>query len=121
MEMNALLNLSVAQLKGAADIKQRIDDLNNELASLLSGGNRSGDGLTSSAPKSGRRSMSASAKARISAAAKARWAKFRAAKGGTASKASSLAPTTKKRTMSAAARAKIAAAQRARWAKQKQA
>jgi hypothetical protein len=51
------------------------------------------------------RTMSASARRRISLAQKARWAKAR----GQAPKA--------KRTMSAAGRKRIAAAQRARWAK----
>jgi hypothetical protein len=54
-----------------------------------------------------RRTLSASARKRISLAQKARWAK---AKGH--------APKPK-RTMSASARRKIAAAQRARWAKVK--
>src|ERR1017187_6574431 len=52
-----------------------------------------------------RRTLSASARRRISFAQKARWAK---AKGH---------PPKPKRTMSASARRKIAAAQRARWAK----
>jgi hypothetical protein len=52
-----------------------------------------------------RRTLSASARKRISLAQKARWAKQRTGKP--------------KRTMSAAARRKIAVAQRARWAKVK--
>ena len=56
-----------------------------------------------------RRRMSAAARARIAAAAKARWAKIKGAE-----------PTKPKRhKMSAAARAKMAAAARARWAKAK--
>jgi hypothetical protein len=62
----------------------------------------------------GKRKMSASARARIAAAQKARWAKFRGEDG--AQKEASVRP---KRTLSAAARKKIAAAQRARWAKVK--
>jgi hypothetical protein len=58
-----------------------------------------------------RRTLSAAGRARIAAAARARWAKIRASKPGSQT---NLAP---KRTMSAAARRKIAAAQRARWAK----
>jgi len=57
-----------------------------------------------------RGTLSASARARIAAAQRARWAKVKASKNGTA---------TPKRTMSVAARKKIAAAQRARWAKVK--
>jgi|ERR1022692_857952 hypothetical protein len=58
-----------------------------------------------------RRTLSASARRRISLAQKARWAK-RAAKD-------KVGKTKPKRTMSASARRKIAEAQRARWAKVK--
>jgi len=54
--------------------------------------------------------MSASARARISAAAKARWAKI---KGKSAKKA--------KRKMSAKAKARLSALAKARWAKAKKA
>jgi hypothetical protein len=59
-----------------------------------------------------RRTLSVSARKKIAAAQRARWARVRAQK---------VVPITKgakpKRTMSASARRKIAAAQRARWAK----
>jgi hypothetical protein len=58
------------------------------------------------------RRLSAAARARISAAQRARWAKVR----GNAKPAKKPLTATKKRTMSASARRKIAAAQRARWA-----
>ena len=54
--------------------------------------------------------MSAAGRAKIAAAARARWAKVHA---------SARKPAKKKRGISAAGRARIAAAQRARWAKQK--
>jgi hypothetical protein len=57
-----------------------------------------------------RRTMSTSARARIAAAQRARWAK---AKG----KVVSIATARKRRKMSAAAIARIRAAQKARWAK----
>ena len=60
------------------------------------------------APK--RRTMSASARARISAAQKARWAKQRSAKSSSAKKSSGRRP------MSAAARKKLSALMKARWA-----
>lgn len=63
----------------------------------------------------GTRKLSAAARARIAAAQRVRWAKFRA-NADTKPKAG---VTGRKRTMSAAARKKIAAAQRARWAKVK--
>jgi hypothetical protein len=59
-----------------------------------------------------RRKISASGRARIAAAQKARWAKVKAKNGK-----ANVVPLPKKRIMSAVARKKIAAAQRARWAK----
>jgi hypothetical protein len=61
----------------------------------------------------GTRRLSASARARIAAAQRARWAKVRQDAG----KSAKLVPIRRKRTLSAAARRKIAAAQRARWAR----
>jgi hypothetical protein len=57
--------------------------------------------------------MSAAARAKISAAAKARWAKVKGDKPAVP------APKAKRRKMSAAARAKISAAAKARWARVK--
>src|SRR5690348_11493324 len=72
-----------------------------------------GIGQTSSS-RQPKRHISAAGRARIAAAARARWAKVKGQQKvvriGQASKAG-------KRTMSAAARRKIAASQRARWAK----
>jgi hypothetical protein len=66
---------------------------------------------------SGTRKLSASARERIAAAQRARWAKVRESSGRTPK----VVAMPKRRTMSAAARKKIAAAQRARWAKVKSA
>jgi len=63
----------------------------------------------------GTRKLSASARARIAAAQRARWAKVRSESG----KQAKVVPIRGKRKLSAAARRKIAAAQRARWAKVK--
>jgi hypothetical protein len=60
---------------------------------------------------SGRHTMSAAARRRISLAQKARWAKQK----------STAQPARPKRTLSAAGRRRIIAAQRARWAKVKRA
>ncbi len=100
--MSALINLSSQQLRRIADLKEKIDSLQHELIRLVGG----------SGPrrKSG---MSASGRARIAAAQRARWAKVRRAKKP------AKAATKRKRTLSAAAKAKIAAAARARWAKAK--
>jgi hypothetical protein len=73
--MNELLNLSVAKLKRMAALKSKIERLQSQLEALAA---------TSSRPpvKGGRkrRRMSAAARRKISLAAKARWAKVRAAK-----------------------------------------
>jgi hypothetical protein len=103
--MNSINSLSAQQLRRAAAIKDQIDGLHAELSRLLG----AADGQL---PSSGKRTMSASARRKIAAAQKARWAK---AKGKTTSK-SGQKP---KRKMSAAGRARIAAAARARWAKAK--
>src|SRR5208282_3844574 len=105
----------MANLKGLASIVLTLraertnlaDQLRRVDAALLVLG-KSHDGNPDTRPK---RTLSASARKRMSLAQKARWA-TRAA-GDQAGK------TKPKRTMSASARRKIAAAQRARWAKVK--
>jgi hypothetical protein len=101
----------MANLKGLASIVSELRTERTNLANQL----RHVDAALSvlgklnggSSYKKPRRTLSASARKRISLAQKARWAR---AKGH--------APKPK-RTMSASARRKIAAAQRARWAKVK--
>jgi len=80
MTNNALQDLTVVQLKRAVTIKQRILELEAELQSLLGGSRRSSFGVVARRGQK-RRKMSAKAKAKIAAAARARWAKWRAAKG----------------------------------------
>lgn len=105
--MTSIVNMTAAQLRRAADIQERITELQQELERVSNG--------VSVAPGDvrGRRRMSPAGRARIAAAARARWA---AAK---AKKASSPIVRKKRRRMSARARAAIAAAARARWAKAK--
>jgi len=68
------------------------------------------DGSSSKSTNVSNGRFSAASRAKMAAAQKARWAKYRASKGQT--------QTTKPvRIMSASARRKIAAAQKARWAK----
>ena len=110
-----LTNLSPAQLRKAAELKERIDSLTSELGRILGGAvSLNPQPLP---PRAGGRQMSAAGRARIAAAARARWAKVRAAKGGSSAAKSSA--KSGRRQMSPAARAKIAAAARARWAKAK--
>jgi hypothetical protein len=89
--MNDLLSLTAAQLKHAADLKEKIVELENHLALLLGSSSpvapKRGPGRPRKevafgiveVPKMKRRKMSAAARARIAAASKARWAKAKAA------------------------------------------
>jgi hypothetical protein len=83
-------------------LKNEQDRLTRELRGITAALAAFGQTYVKSTPT---RKLSASARAKIAAAQRARWAKAR--------------KTTPKRTLSAAARRKIAAAQRARWAKVK--
>lgn len=109
MSNNTLASLSVAQLKQAVAIKERIEQLERELTGILG----IPEPLTVGGVVRRHRTMSAAARARISAAAKARWAKVNAGKNATAK------PAKAKRPLSAEARKKISDAVKARWAKQK--
>jgi hypothetical protein len=74
--MKEVLNLSVAKLKRIIKLKTQIERLQSQLAVLAS------DPAVkpAKAPAKQKRTMSAAARRKISLAAKARWAKFHAAK-----------------------------------------
>ena len=112
-----VINLSPAQLRKAAELKERIDSLTSELASILGGA--SSLNPQPLPPKSGRRQMSAAGRARIAAAARARWAKVRGSAANSDKRNQAATDSKPRRRMSAAARARIAAAAKARWAKAK--
>lgn len=100
-----IANLTPEQLRNAADLQERIQSLQQELAELLG----SGPEAVSVRP-SGRRKLSAQGLANIRAGARKRWAAFK--KGnGVVSKGSRRSDK-----MSAAGRARIGEALRARWA-----
>ena len=121
----SIANLTPSQLRQAADLIEKISGLEKQLAQLQ--GTKAAPVTAKPVKKKG---MSAAGKARISAAAKLRWAKINAAKGKTAAPKSApksapktapkpitAKPVKKKFVMSAAAKAKISAAVKARWAK----
>jgi hypothetical protein len=100
--MNGIISLSPSQLRRAADLQECILALQDDLNQIL--------GATSQpnhepAPQK-KRKMSAAARARIAAGARARWARI---KGTTTAQP--------RRKMSAAAKAKLAGIARARWKK----
>ena len=107
--MSSVNNLSVQQLRQAANLKEQIEALENELSRLLGSTTKP---VAAKAPKR-KGGMSAAGRARIAAAQKARWARFKAAKPA----AKTAKPAKKKFKMSAAAKARISAAAKARWAK----
>jgi len=87
--MNALTNLSAQQLRQAASLKERIDALQRQLNRIL-GGSTGGTAATkgssvtskskpSPAGKRPKQHLNAAARARLSAIARARWKKAKAA------------------------------------------
>jgi hypothetical protein len=111
----------MAKVKGLVSVvlqlrEQRTNLLNDlkQVDAALSALTRLNGGSNQAEP---RRTLSASARKRIAAAQRLRWAKVRAQNVVSIAKS----PKAGKRTMSASARRKIAAAQRARWAKVKRA
>ncbi len=117
MTYNPLSRVTVDQLRRAIEIREQIEQLENELNQVL-GGSEAGEPAGAPPPArarrtgKGTRSMSDEARARISAAQKARWAARRAESPATNSR-----PAKQKRHLSEAARARISAAAKTRWAK----
>lgn len=105
--MNSLFgSVSAKDLRRAAEIKEKIDSLESELAQILAS-----DSVTSKQHAGTTRKMSATARAKIAAGARTRWAKVRAA----------AASSTNRRRLkrSPAVRARLAAIARERWKKAK--
>jgi hypothetical protein len=105
--MNSLFSsVSAQDLRRAAEIKEKIDSLQSELAQILGS-----DSLTATGRVAQGRRMSAAARAKIAAGARARWAKVRGRH----------TPAIKKTRMkrSPAVRARLAAIARERWRKAK--
>jgi hypothetical protein len=105
--MSSIINITPQQLRRAADLKEKMDALETELNSILGSPAQMSDG----AVVRKRRKMSRAGRARIAAAARARWAKIKAGRPSPARKP--------KKRMSAAAKARLAAIARARWRKAK--
>ncbi|MFM1942321.1 MAG: hypothetical protein RI897_1303 [Verrucomicrobiota bacterium] len=75
MPVISLKGLTAKQLRQAATIRERIDDLEKQLAAILGSGG-GGGGEVEVKPK---RQMSAAARAKIAAAQKRRWARAKGA------------------------------------------
>jgi hypothetical protein len=112
--MSSIANLSVQQLRQAAALKEKIQSLEKELNHLLGS---TAPVAASAAPRK-KFKMSAAGRAKISAAAKLRWAKVKGTKP--AAKAAAKPAAKKGRSkMSAATKAALSAKLKAIWAARK--
>jgi hypothetical protein len=99
------MDISVKALEEAVSIRRQIDNLERRLSSIL-GGAPARPAVT--APAQRARYFSPSTRAKLSSAARARWARL---KGG-----AKPAPTRKKGALTAAGRRKLSELMKARWA-----
>jgi hypothetical protein len=120
-----ITTLTPQQLRDAADLKERIDALENEMNELLGGEVPAPVQIAAEAPdkpRNGRRKkrrLSPEGRANIIAATKARWA---ARRGETQSEETpAAAPVKRKRRISRALREARSAAMKAMWAKARRA
>ena len=96
------MDMSLKSLEEALSIRRQIDTLEKRLASIL------GTALSRSAFKNGGKGMSAATRAKLSAAAKARWAKRK--------RTGVRAATRKKGGLTPAGRKRLSQLMKARWA-----
>ena len=105
------MDISVKALEEAVSLRRQIDNLERRLSSIL-GGAPARPAATPT-PKQAARYFSPSTRAKLSAAARARWARL---KGGTKP-----APAKKKGALTAAGRRKLSELMKARWAARRKA
>jgi len=104
------MDISVNDLQEAISIRQQIDNLQRRLSSLLRGAPQR---PTAPAAAPGRY-FSPATRAKLAAAAKARWARTRGSAGGAA-------PTKRKGQLTPAGRRKLSQLMKARWAARRKA
>ena len=122
---NCAMDVSVKQLEEAVAVRKQIDQLQSRLASLL-GSSRAPSGAASSAlagiirraPRKRRGGLSAAGRERIAAAARARWARVKAAASSAPSAKTSSGKKSrrKKGGITPAGRRKLSQMMKARWA-----
>ncbi len=101
------MDISVKALEEAVSIRRQIDNLERRLSSILGGAPARPVATAPTRTQAGRY-FSPSTRAKLAAAARARWARL---KGGTKP-----APTRKKGALTAAGRRKLSELMKARWA-----
>jgi hypothetical protein len=97
------MDISVEALQEAVSVRRQIDTLQKRLSSILAG-----SPATAATGKGGRRPMPAATRAKLAAAARARWARI---KGQTKT-----TPAKKKGGITAAGRKRLSQLMKARWA-----
>jgi hypothetical protein len=102
------MDISVKDLQEAISIRQQIDNLQRRLSSLLRGAPQRPTGPTASG-----RYFSPATRAKLSAAARARWARTRGTGGA--------APARRKGQLTPAGRRKLSQLMKARWAARRKA
>jgi hypothetical protein len=105
------MDISVKALEEAVSIRRQIDNLERRLSSILGGA--PARPAAAPTPKQAGRYFSPSTRAKLSAAARARWSRL---KGGTKP-----APAKKKGALTAAGRRKLSELMKARWAARRKA
>ena len=113
------MDLLAAIKREERKLEKELGKLQHKLSGVRAAANALGRKAGREITEVKKRVMSAAAKARISKATKARWAKFRTEKNKRALVSSTIREVAgvKKRVLSPAARAKISKATKARWAK----
>jgi hypothetical protein len=113
------MDLMAAIKREERKLERELSKLQSKFNGLRAATKALGDSTIRGVIQVKKRVLSAAAKAKISKATKARWAKFRAEKDKKALGNSVVRETkqVKKRVLSAAGRAKISKAAKARWAK----
>src|SRR5215472_9215585 len=104
------MDISVKDLQEAISIRQQIDNLQRRLSSLLRGAPQRPTAPTAAAG----RYFSPATRAKLAAAARARWARTRGGTGGAA-------PTKRKGQLTPAGRRKLSQLMKARWAARRKA
>jgi Spy/CpxP family protein refolding chaperone len=108
------MDISVKELQEAISIRQQIDNLQRRLSSLLRGAPQTPAPEPRATPSASRRYFSPSTRAKLSAAARARWAR----RQGTATAA---APAKGRGQLTPAGRRKLSQLMKARWAARRKA
>lgn len=113
------MDLSLQKLTQALSLRQQISALEEKLSTLFGGSPSSstGDGRRKGGRRS-RRAMSPATRAKLAAAARARWARR---KGTTATAPAAAAGPRRRKGLTAAGRRKLSEAMKARWAARRKA